>query len=75
MPLKCEKAPAADMNSTDLGVDVVQDLLNGAMLFDQVYGFLWTDPPDSPTVVTAQQDAQVYELSTMKTQWSHLQWD
>lgn len=45
-----------------LGVDVFEDLLNAAVLLDQVDGPLGTDSLDGAAVVTAQQDTQVYEL-------------
>ena len=49
-----------------LGVDVFQDLLNAAVLLDQVDGPLGTDSLDGAAVVTAQQDTQVYELQEEK---------
>lgn len=48
--------------STYIWVNVFQDLLNGAVLFDQINGSFGADPLDGATVVTAQQDTQVYEL-------------
>lgn len=48
--------------STYAGVNVFKDLLNAAMLFDQVDGSLWANPLDGAAVVTAQQNTQVYEL-------------
>lgn len=51
---------------TYAGVDVFQDLLDVAVLPDQVHGSLWADPFDGATVVTAEQNTQVYELGRTK---------
>ena len=51
---------------THLGVQVLQDLLDGAVLLDEVDGALGADALDGAAVVAAQQDAQVHKLRRIK---------
>lgn len=63
------------MEGSHVGVDVLQDVLNAAVLPDQVDGSLGADPLDGAAVVTTQQNAQVYELDTGRTGQFSLQHD
>lgn len=47
-------------------VDVFKDLLNAAVLSDQVDGSFRANPFDCAAVVTAQQNTQVYKLQLVK---------
>lgn len=58
-----------DHESTYAGVNVFKDLLDAAMLFDQVDGSLGADSLDGAAVVAAQQNAQVYELGGATERW------
>ena len=58
--------PLDRLRGTHLGVQVVQDLLDGAVLLDEVDGTLGADPLDGAAVVAAQQDAQVHKLRRSK---------
>lgn len=51
---------------TYISVDVFEDLLDAAVLFDQVHGSLWAHSFDGATVVAAQQNTQVNELGRTK---------
>ena len=54
--------PLDHWRGTHLGVQVIQDLLDGTVLLDEVDGALGADPLDGAAVVAAQQDAKVHKL-------------
>ncbi|TNN84735.1 hypothetical protein EYF80_005150 [Liparis tanakae] len=54
----CPNDWTAAHTHTYFGVNVLEDLLDGAMLFDQVDGPLGADSLDGATVVAAQQNTQ-----------------
>lgn len=58
----CRSGPPPPPSWTYVGVNIFEDLLDGAVLFNQIDGSFGADALDGPTVVTAQEDTQVYEL-------------